>query len=167
MPFFPRILVGLVGLQDLVVQRHPVAIAKGQVLESVPQVQQLGAVATQLARQLGGGDALGEAADDQYQLAGPPLNAMQGRVGEGIEDPPAVAAAEVQDRVAAAPVDDHPVVSMAARAGEAVGMEPLYELLVTGPLVHQVGDREIHGRLRVGEDGDEVVTRVSPRGTWL
>src|SRR3954454_3140669 len=110
MPFFPRILVGFVGLQDLVVQRHPVAIPKGQVLESVPQVQQLGAVATQLARQLGGGDALGEAADDQYQLAGPPLEAMQGRVGEGIEDPPAVAAAEVQDRVAAAPVDDHPVV---------------------------------------------------------
>jgi hypothetical protein len=110
---------------------------------------------------------LGEAADDQYQFAGPPLDAMQGRVGEGIEDPPAVAAAKVQDRVAAAPVDDHPVVSMAARAGEAVGMEPLYELLVTGPLVHQVGDREIHGRLRVGDDGDEVVTRVSPRGTWL
>jgi hypothetical protein len=167
MPFFPRILVGLVGLQDLVVQRHPVAIPKGQVLESVPQVQQLGAVATQLARQLGGGYALGEAADDQYQFAGPPLDAMQGRVGEGVEDPLAVAAAEVQDRVAAAPVDDHPVVSMAARAGEAVGMEPLYELLVTGPLVHQVGDREIHGRLRVGDDGDEVVTRVSPRGTWL
>jgi hypothetical protein len=167
MPFFPRILVGLVGLQDLVVQRHQVAIPKGQILESVPQVQQLGAVATQLTRQLGGGDALGKAADDQYQLAGPPLEAMQGRAGEGVEDPLAVAAAEVQDRVAAAPVDDHPVVSMAARAGEAVGMEPLYELLVTGALVHQVGDREIHGRLRVGDERDEVVTQVSPKGTWL
>jgi hypothetical protein len=167
MPFFPRILVGLVGLQDLVVQRHQVAILKGQVLESVPQVQQLGAVAIQLARQLGGGDALGEATDDQYQLAGPPLDAMQGRAGEGVEDPLAVAAAEVQDRVAAAPVDAHPVVSMAARAGEAVGMQPLYELLVAGPLVHQVGDREIHGRLRGGDDGDQVVTRVSPSGTWL
>lgn len=110
---------------------------------------------------------MGKAADDQYQLAGPPLEAMQGRAGEGVEDPLAVAAAEVQDRVAAAPVDDHPVVSMAARAGEAVGMEPLYELLVTGALVHQVGDREIHGRLRVGDERDEVVTRVSPRGTWL
>ena len=92
---------------------------------------------------------MGEAADDQYQLAGPPLEAMKGRAGEGVEDPLAVAAAEVQDRVAAAPVDDRPVVLMAARAGEAVGMEPLYELLVTGPLVHELGDREIHGRLRI------------------
>jgi hypothetical protein len=167
MPFFPRILVGLVGLQDLVVQRHPVAIPKGQVLESVPQVQQLGAVAIQLPRQLGGGDALGKTADDQYQLAGPPLEAMQGRAGEGVEDPLAVAATEVQDRVAAAPVDDHPVVSLATRAGEAVGMQPLYELLVAGALVHQVDDREIHGRLRVGDDGDHVVAPVSPRGTWL
>jgi hypothetical protein len=167
MPFFPRILVGLVGLQDLIVQRHQIAIPKGQVLESVPQVQQLGAVAIQLARQLGGGDALGEAAEDQYQFAGPPLEAMQGRVGKGVEDPLAVAAAEVQDRVAAAPVDDHAVVLMAARAGEAVGMQPLYELLVAGPLVHQVDDREIHGRLRVGDKGDEVITRVSPNGTWL
>jgi hypothetical protein len=167
MPFFPRILVGLVGLQDLIVQRHQIAIAKGQVLESVPQVQQLGAVAIQLARQLGGGDALGEAADDQYQLAGPPLEAMQGRVGEGVEDPLAVAATEVQDRVAAAPVDDHPIVSLAARAAQAVGMQPLDELLVAGALVHQVDDREIHGRLRVRDDGDDVVTPVSPSGTWL
>jgi hypothetical protein len=167
MPFFPRILVGLVGLQDLVVQRHQVAIPKGQVLESVPQVQQLGAVAIQLPRQLGGGDALGKTADDQYQLAGPPLEAMQSRAGEGVEDPLAVAATEVQDRVAAAPVDDHPVVSLATRAGKTVGMQPLYELLVAGALVHQVDDREIHGRLRVGDDGDHVVAPVSPRGTWL
>src|SRR5215470_18155686 len=59
-PFFPRILVGLVGLQHVVVQRHDVAVAEGEVLEPMPQVQQLGAVAAQLAGQLGGGDALGE-----------------------------------------------------------------------------------------------------------
>jgi len=167
MPFFPRILVGLVGLQDLVVQRHPVAIAKGQILESVPQVQQLGAVAIQLARQLGGGDALGETAEDQYQRAGLSLDAMQSRAGEGVEDPFAVAATEVQDRVAAAPVDDHPIVSLAARAGQTAGMQPLYELLVAGALVHQVDDREIHGRLRVRDEGDDVVTPVSPSRTWL
>jgi hypothetical protein len=167
MPFFPRILVGLVGPQDLVVQRHPVAIPKGQVLESVPQVQQLGAIAIQLPRQLGGGDALGKTADDQYQLAGPPLDAMQGCAGEGVEDPFAVAATEVQDRVAAAPVDDHPIVSLAARVGQAVGMQSQYELLVAGALIQQLDDREIHGRLQVRDDGDDVVTPVSPRGTWL
>ena len=70
MPFFPRILVGLVGLQHLVIQRHDVAVAEGEVLEPVPQVQEFRAVAAQLAGQLGGGDALGEAADDQDQSRG-------------------------------------------------------------------------------------------------
>ena len=79
-PFFPRILVGLVGLQDLVIQRHPVAVPEGQVLEPVPQVQQLRAVALQLAGELGGGDALGDPADDQDQFDGPPLDAVEGRV---------------------------------------------------------------------------------------
>src|SRR5262249_12963434 len=40
-PFFPRILVGLIGLQHRVIQRHDVAVAEGQVLETVPQVEQL------------------------------------------------------------------------------------------------------------------------------
>src|ERR1019366_3963481 len=51
-PFFPRILVGLVGLQDLVIQWHPVAVPEGQVLQPVPQVQQLRAVALQLTGEL-------------------------------------------------------------------------------------------------------------------
>jgi len=40
-PFFPRILVGLVGLQHLVIQWHPVAVPEGHVLQPVPQVQKL------------------------------------------------------------------------------------------------------------------------------
>jgi hypothetical protein len=63
-PFFPRILVGLVGLQHRVIPRHDVAVAEGQVLEAVPQVQQFRAVASPLTGQLGGGDALGDATDD-------------------------------------------------------------------------------------------------------
>src|SRR3954447_17197552 len=53
-PFFPRVLVGLVGLQHLVLQGHPVAVPEGQVLQPVPQVQQLRAVAPQLAGELRG-----------------------------------------------------------------------------------------------------------------
>jgi hypothetical protein len=121
-PFFPRILVGLVGLEDPIIQRHDVPVAEGQVLESVSQVQELRAVAAQFAGQLRGGDALSEAAGDRDQFAGPAPDAVQGRAGEGIEDPAAVAAAEVQHRVAAATVDHHAVVSMAARAGQAVGV---------------------------------------------
>jgi hypothetical protein len=115
----------------------------------VPQVQEFRAVAVQLTGQLGRGDALGEAADDQDQFPRPALDAVQGRAGQGVEDPMAVAAPEVQDRVAAAAVDDHAVVLMAARAGQAVGMQPLDELGIARLFIHQVGDRKVHGGLRM------------------
>src|SRR3954451_18245757 len=83
-PFFPRILVGFVGLQDLVIQGHPVAVPEGQVLQPVPQVQQLRAVALQLTGELRGGDPLGDSADDQDQFDGPPLDPVEGRVREAL-----------------------------------------------------------------------------------
>jgi hypothetical protein len=149
-PFFPRILVGLVGLQHRVIQRHEVAVAEGQILEAVPQVQQLRAVAAQLAGQLGGRDTLGETAEDQDQFPGPALDAAQGRAGEGVEDPVAMAAAEVQDRVAAPTVDDEAVVAMAAGAGQAVGVQPVDELGRARLFIYQIIDREIHGGLGMG-----------------
>jgi hypothetical protein len=114
----------------------------------VPQIQELRTVAVQFAGQSGGGDALGEAADDQDQFAGPTLGAVKGRAGEDIEDPVAVAAAEVQHRVAAPTMDDHAVVLMAARAGHPVGVQPVDELGIARLFIHQVGDREVHVGLR-------------------
>jgi hypothetical protein len=116
----------------------------------VPQVQEFRAVAAQLAGQLSGGDALSEAADNQDQFAGTALDAVQGRAGQGVEDPMAVAAAEVQDRVAAPPVDDQAIASMAAGAGQAVGKQPVDELGIARLFIHQIGDREVHGGLRMG-----------------
>jgi hypothetical protein len=83
-PFFPRVLKGLVGLQNLVVQREPVPAPEGRVLESTSQVRQFRAVAADFAGQWGGGDALGDAAKDQDQFAGPPLGAVQGRTGKAL-----------------------------------------------------------------------------------
>ena len=114
----------------------------------MPQVQQLRAVTLQLAGQLGGGDTLGEPADDQDEFSGPPLDSMEDRVGEGVEHPPAVAAPVVQDRGPAAAVEGHTVALMTAGAGEPVGVQPPDQLGVAGVLVHQLGDREVHGRLR-------------------
>src|SRR5262249_7357565 len=145
-PFFPRVLVGLVGLQHPVLQRHDVAIAVGRALEPVPQLQQLGAVAVQLAGQSRRGDALGEAADDQHQLPRPPPGAVQDRPGEGVEDAVAVPAAIIARRGATTAMDPHPVGSVAARASQPIGMEPTDQLGVAGILVHQVDDREVHGR---------------------
>jgi hypothetical protein len=97
---------------------------------------------------LGGGDALGEAADDQEQLAGPALVALQDGAGKRVEDAVAVTAAEVEHRVATAAMDDHAVVLMAAGAGQAVGVQPADEPVIARLFIHQVGDREVHGGLQ-------------------
>jgi hypothetical protein len=117
-------------------------------LEAVPELEQLRAVAVQLARLLRGGDTLSDAAHDQDQGAGSPPEAVEDRAGEGVEDPTAVAAAEVEDGGAMTAMGHHPVSLMAARAGQAVGMQPFDELGVAGVLVHQFSDREVHGQLR-------------------
>jgi hypothetical protein len=116
----------------------------------VPQVQQLRTVAFQLTSELGGGNPLGNPADDQDKFDGPPLDSVEGRVGEGVEHPFAMAASVVQDRGASASVDGHAVRLMTTWASEPVRMQPLDQLGVTGILVHQVGDREVHGRLQGG-----------------
>jgi hypothetical protein len=120
----------------------------------VSQVQKLRAVAAQLAGQLGGRDPLGDAAEDQDQFAGPALEAVQGGSGEGVEDPAAVAAAEVQDRVAAPTVDDQAIVVMAAGTGQAVGVQPADEPVIARLFIHQIGDRKVHGGLWIGGRGE-------------
>jgi hypothetical protein len=129
----------------------------------VPQVQEFRAVAVQLAGQLGSGDALGEAADDQDQFTGPALDAVQGRAGKDVEDPVAVAAPEVQHRVAATTVDDHAIVLMAAGAGQAIGVQPLDELGIARLFIHLVGDRKVHGGLQTGEMGVQSPEYSPPR----
>ena len=102
--------------------------SRALLLEPVPQLQQVLAVAAQLAGQLGRGGRLGDAAEDQQQLGRRPPDALQGRAGEGVEDAAAVAALVVEDRVAVAAVDAQAVAGAAARAGQAVGVEQLDEL---------------------------------------
>jgi len=55
-------------------RRHSVAAPEVQVLEPVPQIQQLRAVALQLPGQLGGGDKLSEPVDYQDVFGGPLLD---------------------------------------------------------------------------------------------
>jgi hypothetical protein len=104
-PFFPGVLVHLVGLHRRVVQPGLVPVPPGGVLEPVAQREQLLAIAPQLAGELGGRDALGEAAEDQHQLDDRPSGALQGRAGEGVEDATAGPAAIVEDRGAVAAMD--------------------------------------------------------------
>jgi hypothetical protein len=72
---------------------------------------------------------------------------LQGCPGEGVEDAAAVAALVIEDRVAMAAVDAEAVGDAATRAGQAAGVQQGDEPVVTGPLVHQVDQREVHGRV--------------------
>jgi hypothetical protein len=142
--------VVLVGLQHRVVQGPARPVREGGLLQAVPQLEPFRAITVPLACQLGGGHALRDAAQDQDQLGGPPLRTLQARTGDGVEDMPAAGAPVVEDRGAMAAVDVQAVACPAARAGQAVGVQPGEELGVAGILVHQLGEREVHGRLRCG-----------------
>jgi hypothetical protein len=155
-PFFPRVLVQLVGLGARIAQGVAVDPHPGLLLEAVPQVQQLHPVAAQFAGQLGGGDALGDAAEDQQDLRGPALRALQDRPGPGVEDPMAPAALVVQDGLAVAAMDAEMVASTAAGAGQALGVEQVEELGVARAFVEEVDQGEVQG----GDSGD-------PRGNHL
>jgi len=67
-PFFPRILVHLVGLGLVIGQRRVAGGGQGAGLDLMPQSQQVLAADPHLAGELGGGDALGDAAEDQEDL---------------------------------------------------------------------------------------------------
>lgn len=115
--------------------------------------EQLGTAAAQLAGESGGGDALGDPAEDQDQFDRPPLGPVECGAGEGVEDAVAGDAAIDQDRVAVAAMDLEAVVVAAMGAGQAVGMEQADKELVTSRLVHQLADREVHGRVLTDAEG--------------
>jgi hypothetical protein len=148
MPFFPRVLIHLVGLDRLVVQRQGVGRLQGRALEPVAEFQQVLAVPVQLTGQPRGGLALSDPPEDQEDLGGSPMGLVEGGAGEEIEHATAAVAAVVEDRGAVPSVNLQGVAGLTARAGEAVGVEDIDELLVAGILVHELGDGEVHGGLR-------------------
>jgi len=148
-PFFPRVLIHLVGLDHRVAQRpRPVGRRPRRLLQAVPQRQQVTAADPKLARQAGGGLALGDPAQDQHDLGWAVVRAGQSRLREGVEDAAAVPAAVVDDRVAVAAVDDHAIGLPAPRAGKAAGMQPAEHRVVTLRFIHEFNDGKVHRLLR-------------------
>jgi hypothetical protein len=99
-PFFPRILVHLIGLDHGVAQRVAIQPPPRLFLEAVPELEQVLAVAAQLAGHLGGGLAVGDTPEDQEDLRGRAMGPLQGGPGPGVEDAAAFAALVVQHGVA-------------------------------------------------------------------
>jgi len=145
-PFFPRVLVHLVGLDDGIVQRVAGELESGTLLEPVPQGQELHAIAAQLARQLRRRRALGDPAEDHQELRGAATGPLQRGPREGVEDPATSAALEVHHRRAMAAVDPQVSPLPAARARQAIRMEQLDQLRVAGVLVQIIDQGEVHGQ---------------------
>jgi hypothetical protein len=164
MPFFPRILEHLVGLDRGVGQRRPVEIREAKLLEPMAELEQLRAAAPQFAGELGGGDALGDAAEDQDQLDRPPLGPLEDRLGEGGGDPAAGRAAKGEDRGTIAAMDLEVVAVGAMGTGQAIGMKQPHEEFVASRLVHQVADREVHDRLIRG--AERLISPHFNRSDW-
>jgi hypothetical protein len=123
-PFFPRVLIRLVGLDVAVLQRLEVAVLECEALELVAEPQQFESIASQFAGQPGGRLAPGEASDDQQQLHGPPLRALKRRPGEGVEDASASTASVIEYRCSIASVDVKCVTATATWASQPVRMQP-------------------------------------------
>jgi hypothetical protein len=137
-------------------------------LEAVPQPQQLHPIAAQLARQPRGGGPLGDATEDQQDLGGPSLPAVEDRAGEGVEDPAAVATLVIEDRGAMAAMDAEAVAGPAAGAGQAGGVEPVQELGVAGVLVQELDQGEVHRcgpHIPEHQHRDDITTRSDRQGS--
>src|SRR5262249_51447489 len=121
--FFPRVLVQLVGFDHSVAQRVAVQPESRVLLEAVPQLQEVLAVATQLAGHLGRGPARRNAVEDQHQLRGATVRPLQDGPGPGVEDATAVTALVVQNRLPVAVVDPEALPLATCRTSQTVGME--------------------------------------------
>ena len=154
-PFLAGILVHLVALDHVVGQRVTVEPPPGVLLHPTPQFQQVLAIATQFAGQLRRGYPLGEAAEDEHDLGGPAVRALEIGVGEGVEDTAAGGAAVVENRGAVAAMDTEMIIGFAFWAGQALWVKQGDEFVVAGVLVHEVDQGEVHrgvSRVSVGSD---------------
>src|SRR5262245_53234547 len=145
MPFFPRVLVQLVGLDHGVAQRVAVQPPPRVFLEAVSQLQQVLAVAAQFAGHPGGGLARGDAVEDQQDLTGAVVRPLEDSPGPGVEHAAAVPTLVFQYRLAVAAVDTQALPLAAPGAGQPVGVEELDEFAVARILVQVVLQGEIHG----------------------
>jgi hypothetical protein len=145
-PFFPRVLVHLIGLGLVVRQRRPVGLGQRPGLDRMSQAEQMLAADADLAGELGGGLPLGDTAEDQKDLRRAQVSPMSGGVSEHVEDPAAILAAMIDDRgIGTTTVDVEAIAGATTRASESLGMEQIEEPLAATLLVHQVDDREVHG----------------------
>lgn len=111
----------------------------------MPQLQQMFAVTTQFAGQLGRGNSLTDPADNQHQLRRTTMSPRQRGPGPGIEHPAAPPAPIVQHRLPMATMHPQLLSFSTVGARQTLGVKYLHELGITGEIVQAIRQREIHG----------------------
>jgi hypothetical protein len=88
------------------------------------------------------------------------MSSLERGPGEGVEDPAATTALEVDDRSVMATVNAEVLPLATARACQTIGMEQFDEFDVAGVLVQVIDQREVHDQNLCVQGGDPV--RTSP-----
>lgn len=151
MPFFPRILKHFVGLGDGIGQGVCGEREQSLLLNAFAEFVQRLTSEGEFASEFRGGHALGESAQQQDNRRGPFVGGVEHGVGEGVEDAPAAgrrrvrATAIAENRRPFATVHAIRVGRPATRTTQPVRVKERDEFVVTGLLVHQRRDREVHG----------------------
>jgi len=123
MPFFPRVLIHLVRLDDGVTQWVAVQPSPRVFLEAVPQLQQMLTVTAQLTGHPGRGLTRGDTVEDQQDLRGAAVCSLENGPGPGVEHAAALSARIVQEGRSVAVVDAQALLLTALGTGQPVGVE--------------------------------------------
>lgn len=143
-PFFPRVLIHLVGFGGAVSQHREIQRLLCVALQRVSQLQKMHRAGMLFPRQLRGGRSLRDPSQNQQQLARPPMRAVENRAGEGVEHPPTASAAIIQHRFAMSAVQRQMLLFAAAWTAQSLGMQPMEQHRITGRLVHEMIDGKVH-----------------------
>ena len=124
MPFFPRVLVHLVGLGVVIRQWGAVGGGQRPRLDLVSQPEQMLAADADLASEFGRGHTLGDTSEDQEDLGGAQMGPLPGGASEHVEDPTAALATIIDDwSVGVTSVDVEALAGTTAGAGMAIRVE--------------------------------------------
>jgi hypothetical protein len=135
-PFFSGILIHFIRFDVSVFQGFSIQTGLRMGLEFMSKIQEMPSTAGEFPSQLGCGYPLGETAQDEDHLRGPPVGPLEEGARPGIEDPAAVSAAIIEDRFTIKVLDAKSVSGLTTGAVQALGMKEVKEELITGIFIH-------------------------------
>lgn len=165
LPFFPRVLVHLVGLVHRPIQLRALVVPpEDGVLELAPEGEQPSRVALEFLGELACRDPLEKAAHNEHELAQRALAPVEQRAGEDVENLAARLAVEEREVGAPQGMNRDALAQAALGAGWTIGAQNGLEPAVALALGKKVGDGEDEGQGReTSGDWRASARRTPPR----